>query len=72
MRADSLVDAGSTGDTHDPRCAVSIQTRAVATHEDRPFGSFTDDQIDSPRERDGDLLAAFAVHQQCAVTAFEP
>jgi hypothetical protein len=55
---------------------VTIESLAIPPEEDWPLGTFTDDQINrsrsSGREWNGDVLAAFAVHQQGAVTSFEP
>jgi hypothetical protein len=75
--SDSLADIGVAGDApHDPRCAVAIESLAISTKKDRPLGTFTNDQIDrsrsSGRECDGDVFATFAVHEQGAVTSFQP
>ncbi len=74
--ANSLVDPGSSGDpSNDPGCSVSIEPSAGAVAEDRPFAAFTNGKIDSARgawgERDRHGLAALAVDDEGAVTAFE-
>jgi hypothetical protein len=76
VRADGLVDPGFAGEAaDDPPGRVSVQPSPVSAEEGRSVDPFTDGEVDGARgswgERDGDDLAALAVHGQGAMAAFE-
>ena len=76
VRTDPLVDPGTASDPpHDPGGTVPVGSCAGAVAEDRSFAAFADSEIDRAGsawcERDGHGLAAFAVDDESAVTAFE-
>jgi hypothetical protein len=73
---DGLGDPGPAGRlANDPPGAVPVQPPPAGSQEYRPFGVFTDGQLDRPGsarcERDGDDLAALAGDGQGPVPAFE-
>jgi hypothetical protein len=73
---DPLGEPGPAGQpAHDPRRSVASQAPAVSSDEDRTPDTLTDREVERPGgprgQRDGDGLAALAVHQQGPVSSLE-
>jgi hypothetical protein len=46
VRTDTLVDAGTAGDAHDPCGSVPVESLTSDSNKDRPFAALSDRQID--------------------------
>ena len=77
VRADRLVDPGSTGNApHDPARNMAVEAPPVRADEDGPGQALTNGKVDRPSrawcQRHRHHLATFAQHGQRTVASLEP
>jgi hypothetical protein len=76
VRTDALCDPGPAGHPpHDSPGAVTVETVAVGTEEDRSLAAFADGEVDRPRragsEGDRDDLAALAQDRESPMPSLQ-